>query len=83
MESTAGKTDAVTKGNIIKTKSMAMEYIYGQMVESMRDIGSQESSTVRVNTIQRQVVIGLVFGKMEREYSGQILKIDMNFWKEY
>ena len=68
--STAGKMDVATKDNIIKTKSMAMEYIYGQMVESMRDIGNQESSMEKVNTIWRQVVIGWVYGKMEKEYSG-------------
>ena len=65
-----GLTVESTMESIMMTKSKDMEYLLGQMVADMRDIGKMENNTAKVYIIQQRVKPNVENGKKAKELDG-------------
>lgn len=55
LENTGGRMEGIMKACILMTRSMALEFTNGQMVDSTKVIGLKASSMAKVNTFKKMV----------------------------
>ena len=72
-----GVMGASMKVNTTWTRSMAMVFTSGQMVEGTKATGKMENNTERENTFLQTAMSKLGIGKMEKEPNGSLRQIEI------